>query len=329
MQLIITFMLFVLVNTSPLPNNSTTLSNNSTSLSENICTNKALLEKIKTVVNDASPGIQHLGDIPAYAATSCQQITSLRPEAESGYYWIQENSGPVRVYCQIGGGACGEGVWMQVANINMTEINSKCPSGLEPITSPKRLCRKNVNIGCSSTKFSTHGIPFSKVCGQVIGYQYYSPNGFYPYYLNQGRTIDDLYVDGVSITHSSHPRQHIWTFVAALDELPLHNKEACPCVNSLSHVGFTGLIPEFIGKDYYCETGSRILHTNRVYIEDPLWDGEGCGRFSTCCEGERKPWFIKNLTQPVTSDIEVRVCADQPRNGGEDILIEAISIFVQ
>ena len=121
MQLIITFMLFVLVNTSPLPNNSTTLSNNSTSLSENICTNKALLEKIKTVVNDASPGIQHLGDIPAYAATSCQQITSLRPEAESGYYWIQENSGPVRVYCQIGGGACGEGVWMQVANINMTE----------------------------------------------------------------------------------------------------------------------------------------------------------------------------------------------------------------
>ena len=73
--------------------------------------------------------------------------------------------------------------------------------------------------------------------------------------------------------------------MAACDEVPSHNIEACPCVNSLSHIGFTGLIPEFIGKDYYCETGSRILHTNRVYIEDPLWDGEGCGRFSTCCEG--------------------------------------------
>ena len=91
--LISTLVLFMFVNTSPLPNNSTTLSNNSTSLSENICTNKALLEKIKTVVNDASPGIQHLGDIPAYAATSCQQIASFRPKAESGYYWIQDNSG--------------------------------------------------------------------------------------------------------------------------------------------------------------------------------------------------------------------------------------------
>ena len=268
------------------------------------------------------------GDVHAQAATSCQEIAFLRPEAESGYYWIQENSGPVRVYCQLGGGACGEGVWMQVANINMTETDSKCPSGLEPITSPKRLCRKNVNIGCSSTKFSTHGIPFSKVCGQVIGYQDYSPDAFNPYYANQGRTIDDLYVDGVSITHSCHPRQHIWTFAAALDEVPSHNINACPCVNSLSHVGFTGLIPEFIGKDYYCETGSRILHTNRVYVEDPLWDGERCGRFSTCCEGERKPWFFKNLTQPITSDIEVRVCADEPRRD-EDILIKVISIFVQ
>ena len=217
---------------------------------------------------------------------------------------------------------------MQAANVNMTETDSKCPSRLELITSPKRLCRKNVNIGCSSTKFSTHGIPFSKVCGHVIGYQNYSPDAFHPYYLNQGRTIDDLYVEGVSITHSSHPRQHIWTFAAAVDEVPAHNVYACPCVNSLSHVGFTGLIPEFIGKDYYCETGSRTSYTNRVYVEDPLWDGEGCGRFSTCCEGVRKPWFFKNLIQPVTSDIEVRVCADDVRSD-EDILIEVISIFVQ
>ena len=164
--------------------------------------------------------------------------------------------------------------------------------------------------------------------GQVIGYQDHSPNAFHPYYLNQGRTIDDLYVDGVSITHSSYPRQHIWTFAAAGDKVPAHNRDACPCVNSLSHVGFTGLIPDFIGCDYYCETGSRIAHTDRVYLEDPLWDGEGCGQFSTCCEGERKPWFLKNLTQSVTSDIEVRVCADSVRSN-EDVLIEVISIFVQ
>ena len=237
---------------------------------------------------------------------------------------------------------------MQVANVNMAKTYSRCPRGLEPITrSIKKLCRRNVDIGCSSTIFSTHGIPFSKVCGRVIGYQFSHVNAFYPYYNqaqsrnqdqggdrdqgrdgNQDNIIDSLYVDGVSITYGSHPRQHIWTFAAAKNEIPSDNMYGCPCVNSLSHVGFTGLIPEFISNDYYCETGSRTSYAKRVYVDDPLWDGKRCGNTSTCCEGERKPWFVKYFAQPVTSDIEVRVCADEARSN-EDILIEVISIFVQ
>ena len=309
----------MMVDASPLPNNST-------ALSSKVCSNKALLQNIKTIVNEAST--QHLGDIPAYSAASCQQIADLRSEAESGYYWIQEGSGPVRVYCHMRDAPCGEGVWMRVANVNMTERSASCPSGLQKVTSPKSLCRKTVNSGCSSVKFSTHAVPFSKVCGRVIGIQYYSPDAFNPYYTNQGRTIDGLYVDGVSITHSSSPRQHIWTFAAALDEIPGHNLYACPCTNSISHVAFTGLIPEFIGNDFFCETGSRTSYANRYYVEDPLWDGKGCGRYSTCCEGERKPWFHKDLLQNVTSDIEVRVCADEARSV-DDILIEILSLYVQ
>ena len=293
-----------------------------------VCTNKALLESLKVIVSESEPGIRHLGDIPAYAATSCQQIASLRSEATSGYYWIQEESGPARVYCAMEGVSCGEGVWMQVANINMTETSSKCPVGLEKVTSPKSLCRKTVASGCSSASFSSHGVSFSKVCGKVIGYQYHSPDGFAFYYSNQGLTIDDLYVNGVSITHSRVPRQHIWTLAAALDELPGHNRYSCPCTNSKSHVAFTGLIPEFIGDDFYCETGSRTAYANRYYLEDPLWDGKGCGRYSSCCEGEGKPWFFKDLSQSVTSDIEVRVCVDESR-GNEEVLIETISLFIQ
>ena len=294
-----------------------------------VCTNKALLESLKVIVSESEPGIRHLGDISAYAATSCQQIASLRSEATSGHYWIQEESGPARVYCAMEGVSCGEGVWMQVANINMTETSSKCPVGLEKVTSPKSLCRKTVTSGCSSASFSTHGVPFSKVCGKVIGYQYSTPDAFNPYYYYQGRTLDDLYVDGVSITHSRVPRQHIWTLAAALDEVPGHNVYSCPCTNSKSHVAFTGLIPEFIGDDFYCETGSRTGYAKRYYLEDPLWDGKGCGRYSSCCEGEGKPWFFKDLSQSVTSDIEVRVCADSNRNTDEDVLIEIISLYVQ
>jgi len=42
---------------------------------------------------------------------------------------------------------------------------------------------------------------------------------FNPYHLQQSRTIDDVYVDGISLTHGSSPRQHIWTFANALDEV--------------------------------------------------------------------------------------------------------------
>ena len=147
------------------------------------------------------------------------------------------------------------------------------------------VCRKTVTLGCSSASFSTYGVPFTSVCGKVLGYQHYSPDAFHPYYTNQGRTLDDLYVDGVSITHSRVPRQHIWTLAAALDEVPGNNVYSCPCTNSKSHVAFTGLIPKFIGDGFYCETGSRIANSARYYLEDPLWDGKGCGRYSSCCEG--------------------------------------------
>jgi hypothetical protein len=305
------------VESSPIPDTNTTAVGVS---GEGVCSNKALLESLRVIVSESEPGIRRLGDIPAYAAASCQQIASLRPEASSGHYWIQEESGPTRVYCVMEGVSCGEGVWMEVANVNMTQTSSRCPAGLEKVTSPKSLCRKTVNVGCSSASFSTHGVPFSKVCGRVIGYQYFDTDAFSPYYHHQGRTIDDMYVEGVSFTHSRVPRQHIWSLAS--------NIAVCPRANSKSHVAFTGLIPEFIGNNFYCETGSRTSYSNRYYLEDPLWDGQGCGRYSSCCEGEGKPWFFKELSQSVTSDIEARVCADDVRNN-EDVLIEILSLYVQ
>ena len=136
----------------------------------------------------------------------------------------------------------------QVAGVNMTVANTQCPSGLELITSPKRLCRRrNSGVGCSSVTFDLH-----------------------PFRLNQRLTIDGLYVDGVSLTYGSTPRQHIWTFAAAYDETPASTSNKCHCTNSKAHVAFTGVIPPFIGDDYFCETGSRVTNQNRWYLDDPL-----------------------------------------------------------
>ena len=56
---------------------------------------------------------------------------------------------------------CGTGTWTRIANINMTIPSSKCPRGLEIVTSPKRTCRKIVDTGSSSAYFRTFGIPYN------------------------------------------------------------------------------------------------------------------------------------------------------------------------
>ena len=175
--------------------------------------------------------------------------------------------------------------------------------------------------------FSTLGVEYSRVCGKVIGYQYYRPNGFGPSRARPG--LHQTYVNGVSITHSL-PRQHVWTFAAADDEALDSGYHAeysgCPCLNS--SVSFAGVIPSFIGIDYYCETGSRMRSEDRYYFDDPLWGGEGCeGKNNECCD-RGGPWFCKQLPQPTQDYIEMRVCLTSFFQD-EDVVLEQIEFYIQ
>ena len=90
--------------------------------------------------------------------------------------------------------------------------------------------------------FSTLGLNYSKVCGQLRGYQFGGPDGFRSYYSSY-LTIDDTYVDGVSITYGSAPRKHIWTYANGLNfGFPGIPTVVCPC-NTGS--GFSS--PPFVG----------------------------------------------------------------------------------
>ena len=212
---------------------------------------------------------------------------------------------------------------MRVANLNMTDNNQQCPSGFRLITSPKRTCG-TPGSSCVSTKFPLNGVKYSKVCGKIIGYQYGGPNAFGPHY-NFNEKIDNGYVDGVSLTHGQTPRKHIWTFAAANDETrsdPL----VCPCTKT--DTPYTGLVPPFIGQDYFCDTGSRYKWQSQFYSADPLWDGSGCGSTSSCCGFNNPPWFCKQLPQPTSDDIEMRVCVNQATSE-EDVALESVEIYVQ
>ena len=215
---------------------------------------------------------------------------------------------------------------MQVVKLDMTNNSHQCPSGTTLRTDlPRRLCGIGISgTGCSSTTFNTYGIEYRQVCGKIIGYQDQSPDAFGE---GQSQVIDGNYVDGISLTHGSNPRKHIWTFAAALHEIgSTHPELICPCINK----NFTSSSTEppcFVGNDYFCDTGSENHFQLIFYGDDPLWDGTGCGPLNDCCNLNSPPWFLKRLPFPTTDDIEMRFC-----RGGlvdEDTPIEIVEIYVQ
>ena len=268
------------------------------------------------------------GASPSQPARTCAEILSLIPNSPSGHYWIESNDTAVRMYCDMTR-SCGNvtGGWTRVADLDMTDENYQCPSGLSEITeSSQRACRRGNLEGCRSLGNlvlpSLH--QYSRVCGQVIAFQFGQPEAFNDPILPL--RIGGKYLDGVSITSGSGSQQlHIWSFAAARSEIDASN--ICPCINQA--FSSNNQPPDFVGDDYFCDTGASGRAANIFYGDDPLWDGAGCGPQSTCCSFNTPPWFYKELASSTTEDIEVRVCSHGIRGGNEYIAIQKIQIFVQ
>ena len=253
----------------------------------------------------------YLGGIPLCPASSCKEIADTRLwDTRSGLHWLTDGMNePWKAYCSYNISPSHCVGWMRAEHV---QASCGCPEGLEPVTAGGReLCRKTVNVGCSSVIFPTHGISYSKVCGLVYGYNQGSADGFERHTNCPDCTIDDPYVDGVSITHGS-PRQHIWSLAAG------HYIDYCPC----SSTGSQPNLPPFVGQDYYCD----VEDTDTFTHADRLWDKYDClsGAEACCEEGQ---WFCKDLPQPTTDDIEFRLCSDQER-ANEDVYIEHVDIYV-
>ena len=225
---------------------------------------------------------------------------------------------------------CGNitGGWMRVANKDMRNLSNTCPNGLTTLeVSSKRLCSMNIDgAGCSSINISVQSVCYSKVCGKITGYQQKTPDAFEPYNRNPELTIDGYYVNEISLTHGCNPRNYIWTFAAAAHEQLAFHRSICPCSNR--HNTQTIHIPPYVGNDYFCDTASRGHFRYIFYPDDPLWDGQGCGPNSDCCSFNNTPWFSKQLNSSTTDDIEMRLCANQPRSD-EDITFEQLELYVQ
>ena len=108
-------------------------------------------------------------------------------------------------------------------------------------------------------------------------------------------TIDENYLDGISLTHGSSPRQHIWSFAA-------DRPSDCCSERRPSSV---------LGNVYFCD---KIIDENNI-----AWDE------NDCFTSNNPPWFHRCLS-PTTEDIEMRLCANV---NDEDIRIQTLEMYVQ
>ena len=220
--------------------------------------------------------------------------------------------------------------WRRVAFINMTDTSYNCPTGLNLTSYSKRTCGRSHTTagGCSSTTFSVGGLPYSRVCGRIRGYQFGGTGAFWGYF-NRNQGIDSYYVTGVSVTHgSAGSRQHIWTFAAGATEVDTRFlSERCPCD---THINDNRVPVQFVGDNFFCESGfhSPWSYQFILFPDDVLWDGQNCTSTSTCCQFNNPPWFTKNLTSATTDDIELRICTYYEPEV-DNVPLELIELYVQ
>ena len=269
--------------------------------------------------------------------TTCLDIKQQNNLSLSGYYTIRlPNGSLISVYCDMEATNCdGKGGWMRIGYLNMSEPNATCPLGLtlrQFDNIDHRLCGRPMS---SSIIYSARGFYYSKVCGQIRGYQFGVPDGFPP--LHGSNAIPDIdncntYVDGVTITYGSNPRKHIWTYACGARETVEGNDlflpYNCPCNNDSNGT----YVPEWVGSEYYCESGlfSDQYRQTILYSNDTLWDGQQCnGNEGPCCTNPKMPWFIKDINETSTEDIELRMCGSENPSNDEDTPLDIIELYIR
>ena len=254
---------------------------------------------------------------------SCRDINHILPNSPSGYYHVNTDHS---IYCNMGE-LCGEkGGWTRLGFLNMSDSTQDCPSNFEnTLNDGIRTCRRSIfNRGCTSVNLLTNDIAYTQICGRVIGYQKGETDALY----HSSRGIDSYYLDGVSITRGSAPREHVWSFIAGQTSSAPSNSNSCPCNTNTGST--TVSVPDFIEDHYYCESGNNSQENDEdEFYPDPLWDGKNCLSIeSSCCESNDLPWFHRNYNALSASDLELRVCRTANRKN-EDILIEMYEIYVK
>ena len=265
-----------------------------------------------------------LGMLQSSPGKSCSEIYQINKASRrvSGLYWINTTSSLHQVNCDMEL-ECGghKGGWTTIAKLD-TSKGDACPSGWTNVsTSGMVVCRsENDASGCYSAIFTTYNITFSKICGQVKGYQKGAPEAF----NSPTKSINDHYVAGLSIT-LGNPRKHVWTYATGLSDDGYYVNENCPCAATPGSDP-----PAFVGNHYYCESGNTgAFSFSGYHTSDVLWDGYGCHHTdNNCCTNPDMPWFFRQFSHPMQDYLEIRLC-HKDSFSNEHTVVESIELYIQ
>jgi hypothetical protein len=142
---------------------------------------------------------------------------------------------------------------------------------------------------------------YREVWGRARGLQQRSPDAFSPW-LGDMPPLDQIYVDGISITTDSFSR-HVYTLAAGLHVME-GSGNACPCDGGLAW-------PPYIGEDWTCETGNpdENYDFDDAYSPDVLWDADSMGGSDCTPLGEPGEFHVV-LDAPASGSLEVRFMND-------------------
>ena len=239
-----------------------------------------------------------------YEFESCININTFSLPFRTGEYLIRTSDNNVtRMNCTLYTCDGVSGGWKRVAYLDVDDPSaSACPNGLQRRDSPLSCRRTDIGGGCSAVTYAIND-NYKCIFGRINALQVGTPDGFQQHGSSRPATptINDNYIDGVSLTHSNSPRTHIWTYAATT-----------PSCTSCSN-----RFPAFLDSSQYtCDANSGCAF-NQV-CSTLLWNGNECVGTTT---------FYRQLPQPTSDDIEMRVCRDEDRLN-EDFWLTFIEIYV-
>ena len=233
---------------------------------------------------------------------SCDDIYQSQTWRISGHYWIRSpNGSSVLVYCSMTTLCNRTGGWRRVVKLDKYNNGSAAcfPDLVNNRTNASQCVKNGAARGSSHTVFTLHNIEYMHVCGMVQGYGYRTPDGFCTDVNIDGvRTngnINGNFVDGISLTYQQqNMRKDLWTYSAVSGNCP--NASTPPMFLNEMYVSY---LP--VGGDATTAT---------------------CQNSLTCVDT-----FHREFPQPISSDIEMRLCRGQAEDD-EEIAIGNVEIYV-